>query len=161
MKGLWNPHNRHCFKYACVCETPRGTSASAEAITYYLAKDRVPINASHNGVLKKMINTLNKCYIIPSCNFVSKAVLRVLCTKCGGEFIKNLKKTEYFLCYGALYQYAVYNISSEQCIPQCTEDTFAQGLREVLARILQEEKMVYMHGLDVVTFFVILAMQAI
>lgn len=48
---------------------------STEAITYYLAKDRVPINAMHNRGLKKMINTLNKCYIIPSCNCFAKAVL--------------------------------------------------------------------------------------
>lgn len=43
-----------------------------EAIIYYLAKDRVPIKAWHYRGLKKMINTLNKCYIIPLCNCFTK-----------------------------------------------------------------------------------------
>lgn len=127
--------------YLCGCETPRHTQ-STEAITYYLPKDRAPIIATHNRGLKKMINTLNKCYVIPSWNCFSKAVLSVRYTNLGGRIPTDLKKAEHFAIRDLFTGLTVHSISSDLTMtalqttfpPQeYSIETIGQGLREVLA----------------------------
>ena len=59
--------------------------ASANAITFHLAKDMCPINTVSNEVFKKMVNILDNRYVIPSRNYFSKVASPALYSKRQGE----------------------------------------------------------------------------
>ena len=58
-----------------------------DAITFYLAKDMCPINTVNNEGFKSMVKTLDKKYVIPSRNYLSKVALPALYEKRRGKFI--------------------------------------------------------------------------
>ncbi len=67
-----------------------------EAITHFIAKDMAPINTVCSAGFKKLINTLDKRYVIPSRNYFSQVALPSLYAKCRESIESDLQKIEFY-----------------------------------------------------------------
>lgn len=56
-----------------------------------------PVNPASNECVRKRVNTLDKRYVIPSCNYFSKVALSVLYAKHQGEIERGVTAVE---CFG-------------------------------------------------------------
>ena len=63
---------------------------------FHLAKDMCPINTVSNEGFRKMVNTLDKRYVIPSRNYFSKQALPALYLNRWGEIQRDVTAVEYF-----------------------------------------------------------------
>jgi len=135
-----------------------------DAITYHLAKDMAPINTVQNEGFKKMINTLDKRYSMPSRKYFSNVALSALYTQCRTtvetelrDDVQNFAATTDLWSSRTMEPYmslTVHFISSDftmksRCLQTAffpadhTGEELAQGLKESLAAwSLEEDKMV-------------------
>ena len=59
-----------------------------DAITYMIAKDMCPINNVGDPGFNKLINTLDKRYVLPSRHHISRIVLPALYDVCRGKIAR-------------------------------------------------------------------------
>lgn len=86
---------------AFMSATPYATNSCrfteiTEAITYHIAEDMAPLETVNQTGFKKMLNTLDKRYIIPSRTHFSQAALPALYKKGRGKIKDELKQAEFY-----------------------------------------------------------------
>ena len=59
-----------------------------DAVTYMIAKDMCPINTVSDPGFNKLINTLDKRYVLPSRHHISRIALPALYDECCGKVAK-------------------------------------------------------------------------
>ncbi len=133
-----------------------------DAVAHFLAKDMCPISTVENEGFKKMINTLDKRYALPSRHYFTRVALPALYEKCRAEMANEVSKAEYFATTTDLwssrtmepyisltihYIDADFNLNTKclqtAFIPEDhTGQNIAHGLREAMAAWgLNEEKL--------------------
>ena len=67
-----------------------------DAVTYMIAKDMCPVNTVSDPGLNKLINTLDKQYVLPSRHHISRIALPALYDECHGQVAREVSTTLYF-----------------------------------------------------------------
>ncbi|MBN3296042.1 ZBED4 protein, partial [Amia calva] len=67
-----------------------------DVITFFIPKDICPVSTVGNQGFKKLVNTLDKCYAMPSRHHFTRVALPTLHNKCCKEVANDASTAEYF-----------------------------------------------------------------
>ena len=67
-----------------------------DAVTYVISKDMCPVNTVCDPGFNKLINTLDKRYVLPSHHHISRIALPALYDECRGQVAREVSTALYF-----------------------------------------------------------------